>query len=252
MWNDVRMLNIATGVLAAVFVLILAGGAVAWGMHQRMFDLRGIVVRGDIRHLSLPAIRASAVAQLRGNFFSIDLGDARRAFETVPWVRRATVSRRWPNQLVVEIEEHVPMAHWIDGRGVNTHGELFAVNTAELEEYANLPMLEGPAGTEELVAQRLHDFTAWFKPIGRVPEAVALSNRFAWSVTLDDGLSVEIGREQDANTLAQRIARFVSTFEQVQKRWGGELQTADLRYPNGYAVRVAGVKFVAPKTARNR
>lgn len=252
MWHDVRALKLMTGLLLGVFAVVVAGAAIVWVTRLGMFDLRSILVRGDVRHLSLPAIRASAVQQLRGNFFTVDLATARRTFETVPWVRRASVSRRWPNQLVVEIEEHVPLANWVDGRGVNTYGELFSVNTAELEEYANLPLLEGPPGTEHLLAQRLRDFAGWFKPIGRAPEAVGLSSRFAWSVTLDDGMVIELGREQEAHTLAKRIARFVATFEQVRQRWGGELETADLRYPNGYAVRVAGVKFIAPSGARTR
>lgn len=252
MWHDVRALNLLTGVLLGLFVVIVAGAAIARVTRLGMFDLRGIVVRGDARHLSLPTIRASAVPQLRGNFFSIDLTEARRAFETVPWVRRASVSRRWPNQLVVDIEEHVPIANWADGRGVDTEGGLFAVNTAELEEYANLPLLDGPPGSERLVAQRLRDFTAWFKPIGRRPEEVALSRRYAWSVTLDDGLVVELGREQEGGSLAQRVARFVATIGRVSKQWGGEIETVDLRYPNGYAVRVAGVKFVAPTPAQHR
>ena len=252
MWHDLRALNLMTGLLVGVFAVIAMSAALAWVTRLSVFELRGIVLRGDTRHLSLPAIRASAVPQLRGNFFSIDLAEARRAFETVPWVRRARVSRRWPNQLVVDIEEHMPIANWADGRGVDADGELFAVNTAELEEYANLPLLDGPPGSEHLVAQRLHDFVAWFEPMDRKPEAVTLSRRYAWSVTLDDGMVVELGREQEAASLAQRVARFVATIDRVGKQWGGEVETADLRYPNGYAVRVAGVKFVAPKPAQHR
>ena len=252
MWDDVRQLNLATGALLVLLAVIVGICALIWQLRDSAFALKEIVLRGDLRHVTAPSVRATAVPQLRGGFFTADLGDVRRAFETVPWVRRATVSRHWPDALVVDIEEHVPLARWADGRGVDTDGELFAVNSAELDQYEDLPALEGPPGTEHLLTQRLHDFTQWFKPLGRTPEAVTLSNRYAWSLTLDDGMVVDLGREQATETLGARISRLVAAFDQVRTRWGGTPDTVDLRYPNGFAVRVAGVKFLAPKGAQTR
>ena len=39
--------------------------------------------------------------KLKGNFFTLDLAEAKRVFESVPWVRQAVVSRVWPNRLTV-------------------------------------------------------------------------------------------------------------------------------------------------------
>jgi len=49
---------------------------------------------------------------IKGNFFSINLQRARAAFESVPWVRRATVRRVWPDRLAVSLEEHRAAALW--------------------------------------------------------------------------------------------------------------------------------------------
>jgi hypothetical protein len=45
-------------------------------------------------------------------FISIDLDQA-RAFETVPWVRQATLRRIWPDRLAVHLDEHQPVALWL-------------------------------------------------------------------------------------------------------------------------------------------
>jgi cell division protein FtsQ len=265
MWNDVRLLNIASGALMVILMTVFAFHGVAWAVRQPSFDLHQVIVQAsrgaELRHVNVPTVRAVALPGLKGNLFTIDLAQARRAFETVPWVRHASVSRRWPDQLLVEIEEHEPLAVWDDGRGVNTYGELFAVNTAELEQFGNLPAFGGPSGSEARVTQRYRDFMQWFAPIGLAPREVTLSNRYAWSVALINvsnahvwpesaprQVQVELGREQAPQTLQQRVDRLVLSWRQVLSRWGAVPQAVDMRYPNGFALRIAGLKFQAPAT----
>jgi cell division protein FtsQ len=50
-----------------------------------------------LRHVNAPSVRANALGKLAGNFFTLDLNTARQAFESVPWVRHASVRREWPN-----------------------------------------------------------------------------------------------------------------------------------------------------------
>jgi len=260
MWNDARLMNgLSLAMLIVAAIGLFTSGA-SWAMRQPWFALQAIVVEPahgmQLNHINVPQMRASALPRLRGTLFTLDLVEARRAFESVPWVRRAVVSRQFPDRLVVQIEEHVPLGVWSDGRGVNTHGELFAVNSAELESAGPLPDLAGPVGSEAAVVQRWRDFGTWFAPVGMHVQSVELSSRYAWRVTLandgHDKLVVDLGREQDANTLEQRVSRFVAHVDAVKSQWGGMPKRADLRYPNGFAVQVAGVKFIQPKDSNQR
>jgi len=95
------------------------------------------------------AERARALPGLVGNFFSIDLAQARHAFETVPWVRRAVVRRVWPDRLAVRLQEHHAVELWEsnDGSGpgdrlVNSQGEVFEANLGDVEDEA-LPRSPG-------------------------------------------------------------------------------------------------------------
>ena len=59
---------------------------------------------------------------------------------------------------------------------------------------------------------------------------------------------VELGTGSAAEVLA-RTQRFVRTLTQVSARYGrgvDALQSADLRYPEGYALRLRGVGTVSP------
>ena len=94
---DVRLMNIAATVLFVAFGLLLVAALGWWALRHPVFAIRGIVVQGETSHNSVPMLRANVLPKLRGNFFTVDLQKTREAFETVPWVRHATVKRQFPN-----------------------------------------------------------------------------------------------------------------------------------------------------------
>jgi cell division protein FtsQ len=181
--------------------------------------------------------------RLAGNFFSVDLARSRAAFESVPWVRRAVVRRVWPDRLAVRLEEHRAVALWqaADGnnRLVNSFGEVFEANLGDVEDDA-LPLLAGPAGSAPRMLEMLQSLQAMFAPHDRFVELLALSGRGSWRVELDGGAPVELGRGSAAEVQA-RAQRFVDTLPEVTRHFGGPLLAADLRHPDGYAVRLRNV-----------
>jgi len=64
-------------------------------------------------------------------------------------------------------------------------------------------------------------------------ERVVLTQRHAWQLRLGNGLHVMLGR--DADLAEARLRRFVETYPSVEKR---KHDYVDLRYPNGFALRV--------------
>jgi hypothetical protein len=158
LWHDVRLLHSgANALLALALAAVLAAGA-HWLVKRPYFTLRSVRIEAapgtELRHVSTPLLRTSALRRLNGNFFTVDLNEVRAAVVAVPWVRRAMVRRIWPDRLVVAIEEHRPLALWGDGHVVNTFGELYSANLAEAEEYGPLPEFSGPAGSESTVLAR--------------------------------------------------------------------------------------------------
>ncbi len=271
MWDSPRIVNATALTIAIAAVLAFAIGAAAWAARRPFFTLKSIRVEPSLvpgaaavrpfRHVSAAAIHAEAVPRIlattRGNFFTVDLEAVRHAVEAVAWVRRAQVRREWPNRLVVSIEEHQVLAAWDDGRLVNTFGELFAANPAEAEEDSRgaLPELAGPVGSERDVASRYLDFKSWLAKLALVPDQVTLSPRYAWSVHIDNGtstgLTVDLGRERDANTLPGRVLRMINAWPTLVTRWPHPT-LIDLRYPNGFALRAEGLRLAPEEKAAAR
>lgn len=253
MWHDVKMLNAAAGTLLGLFVLALLGGGLWWLAQRPMFTLGEIRVESaagkELRRVSASTIRSTAVPRIKGNFFTADLTAVRAAFEAVPWVRKAAVRREWPNSLVVTLEEHVPLATWgQDGRLLSVQGEVFVANLAEAEEDGNLPEFAGPNGTEKEVLARYLELQTWFASVNLVPETVQLSNRYAWTVKLNNGMTVELGREQNSTTLKERVERLVAVYPQLVARLQDRIENVDMRYPNGMALKAGGLALGMGKT----
>jgi cell division protein FtsQ len=241
----------------------------------------GATASTPVNPTALDHVHAAQVAQfcvprITGTFFTNDLDVTRAAFEALPWVRRATVRRQWPNRLVVSIEEHRALARWNDEDGnrfVSVLGEAFGA-PGEKAIGAALPLLLGPEGTEKEVAQRYAEFGRRLALIGQVPAVVALSARQAWTIRLGrgtaaaprddagtgrsarpptpshDGLLLDLGREQARAPVLARLDRFVAHYAATLGRIGSRIDAVDLRYPNGFAARIPGFQATRASVSR--
>lgn len=224
MWDDPVALNRLSGLLLLATLLfslwMLGGQAVeAW------LPVRSVEVRGAAHQETRQGV-GPVVFRLSGSLFSVDLEAARQGFESLPWVRSATVRRVWPGSLLVELEEHVPAAAWNDFAMLNVHGEVFPARP-----WQGLPRFRAPEGMEKEVASRYGEFARVLGDRGWRIVALRVDVRGAWQLSLADGVTVDLGRER----LDERLKRFVTFYPMVSARMAG-IGRVDMRYPNGFAV----------------
>lgn len=246
---DVRLMQATANTVLALVVLGLLAAGLQRLVRAPVFNLQAIRVEGDVSRNSESTIRANAAPRLAGSFLTLDLQQARAAFEAVPWVRHAVVQRVWPGKLAVRLEEHQPAALWLgtDGndRLVNTHGEVFEANIGDVED-AGLPRLQGPEGSAVAMLtmlQRLAPVLGGRRDGDLVQ--LELSDRGSWRATLDKGAVIELGRGSN-DAVIERTQRFVQTLPRVEARYQRPLETADLRHADGFAVRLKGVTTSEP------
>ena len=251
MWDEPRLLNTAANALFALALVLVVYAAGTMIAHSPVFPLRAIRVQGNIEHVDSGQIVAALQGRVSGTFFSVDVEAIRSMFQTLPWVRRAEVRRRWPDRLEVMIEEHVPLARWgQEGRLVNMHGEVFAGRVGA-ERDAELPQFAGPAGSEQEVARRYALFRELLAPLSLEPHTVVLSQRQSWQLRLSNGLTVQLGRDSERDPVRERLARFVEVYPRTLGHLSRRLDHVDLRYANGFALRVPeSLRTEPPKPMR--
>jgi cell division protein FtsQ len=230
--------QLARALTWAACALLLYGGA-RWALAQPVFALHTVEVNAPVDHVTATQVRLVADRYVHGNFFTVDLEQVQQAFEKLPWVREARVTRRWPDVLVVSLTEHVPLARWNDASLVNQQGEVFDA-ACDLQ----LPQLEGPPHSNQEVVQRYLAYRTELGTINRRIDDLQLSPRRAWRVTLDGGTRLVLGRA-DADA---RLARFVALYPQLFSDPQALPVAVDLRYADGMALRYAPGTHPAAKT----
>lgn len=257
MFTDPRLTNFLANMLALLAVFAMVAAAVVWMVQRPYFAIAHIQIEplqtDTLTYVSPTTVKATIAGSTLGNFFTTDLDEVRELFETVPWVRQAHVRRVWPDTLSVSLEEQQPLALWNEDQMINTWGEAFRANQGELPDDAQLPHFYGPENSERLVVQRYAELARWFAPLSLSVRQVSLSPRYAWSIELNDGLRLDLGRDPGADVadphgrsgalpFATRIQRFVQAWPRLTERTDGHVvRSADLRYANGFAVTLAPV-----------
>jgi cell division protein FtsQ len=247
---DVRLMQWTSVALFGLAFLLCMTSAIGWMLRHPVFSIQGITVKGNVTHSNVVTLRANVLPQLSGNFFTLNLLQARQAFEQIPWIRSALVRREFPNRLSVTLDEFQPVALWGfegDGKFLSVEGAVFEVNADDVDS-DTLPLLKGP----ESQAKTVLDMYKFLKPMMAKMDLsldkLELSQRGSWTAQLASGATLELGHGTQQE-ISDRLQLFFKTLTQVASRYGRtvtSLLSADLRYDNGYALRLRGVSTVVP------
>jgi cell division protein FtsQ len=188
-------------------------------------------VFGDARHLNKTELAQRLGAGLNAPLLQLDLAQVRDRLLEEPWVHAARIRRDWPPAIEVRIDEEVPVARWGDKGLLNHEGDIF---WPELKpEYATLPRLNGPASDTGRVMAQFHDLNRMFQGAGLKLSGLSLEARGAWTLELDNGMRVVVGRER----VTERLARFIQIYRQGLAEHAAQIEQVDIRYTNGVAVK---------------
>jgi len=228
MWDKPQALLWMTNFLYALATVLMLYAIIFVVVHLPIFPLREVRVEGELAHVNREQVKLIVARHLNGNFFTVDLEKARNAFQKLPWARNVSVRRRWPDKLEVVIEEHKELARWGNIALVNTYGELF-----QAASDSDLPVFYGPGDGVAEVAQHYSAYSQILTTTDIKIAQLALTPRRAWQIKTDKDMVIELGREQ----MEVRLEKFASVYQTTLSGLGINVKYADLRYPNGFAVR---------------
>ncbi|MBI1245917.1 MAG: FtsQ-type POTRA domain-containing protein [Alphaproteobacteria bacterium] len=244
----------AAKISLAIVLLAGAGGGLAWawthGAPEMVADMRvdferavlsasaraGLAVnevRIDGRVESeMRDVRAVIDARKGSPILAFDPYAAKAELEKLPWVRTATVERRLPGTIVVQLDERIPLALW------QRHGRFTVIDSEGKEipgtdpaRFANRPVVVGddaPEHAASLVAL-LETEPALMK---RITAAVRVGAR-RWNLRLDNGIDVNLP-EANAGAAYERLAQLERENGLIDRN----LVAVDLRLPDRLILRM--------------
>lgn len=229
--NGATLFRLLAWAFALTLLALPVVGVLNGSFASDRWPLRHLELNAELRRVSAEQIQRVAMQHTGEGFFALSLTDLRDALVQLPWVESVQVRKRWPDTVVVKLLEFQPYAIWDERALVSRSGRLFEV--PGIESLAGLPRLSGPDDAVATVVNFHADAVRALEVARLGVERTRLSDRGSWTVVVDGGAELVLGRHE----AAERLARFADTIAALmQTRPHHALRHADLRYPNGYAL----------------
>ena len=199
---------------------------------QESAPVTSVVVTGEMPYTTRQDVLAAIEQIHMGNFFKVDVNEVQREVGDLPWVYSVSVRKQWPNQLKVYVVDQKPIAHWNGEFFLNEFGIAFQADEGRLTE--TLPAFFGPEGSEIIALDNYRNLTDLLNYGQLEIDELVLSERYSWLLTLNDGVTLNLGREDRV----ERIQRFLDVYSQIKDKQpdGQQVEYVDLRYDTGVAV----------------
>jgi len=227
-WRNYRrhfifLLLLAVLLLARLVYLTLA--------NPNRFPIHTIQVEASYEHVSRGQLESMLTPYLKESFYSLQAHDLKQELQTLPWVAKAQVKRKWPDILSISLVEHKPVALW-NGAFLTENSDLLKANQVEREAFTG-PNLSGPPDKTREVLQTYEKLSKLLGKYGLSASKLSLSESQSWELTLANGVKLRLGK-QDLET---RLGRFCRAYPAVFGEKPELLSSVDLRYPRGMAAK---------------
>ena len=178
---------------------------------------------------SLPRRRSACTPAT--SMLGFSLANARQRVEALSWVEHATVERRLPGTLVVNLVERRAYAIWQhDGKFVLIDRDGQVVANEDVAAFGDLPLVVG-AGAPQAATALLEALAAQPALKGRVIAAVRVGER-RWNLRMKNGTDVLLPEGAEPQALA-KLADLQATESLLDR----PLVVVDMRLPDRLVVR---------------
>lgn len=229
---NLHRINFLVGGVVTLLIVILFIWLGTIFIRPETMPIRNVRVEGEFRRLATEQLQTTVTNTIKGGFFNVNVEAIQKNLLRNPWVYQVTVRRIWPDSLNVKILEQTAIARWDEQGLINPYAEFFSVGRETIPE--NLPLFRGPDNSYRLLLEQYLYIKDKLSKHGLNISELILNERRAWSFVLDNGLKVILGRQSD---ITDKIDRFSIYVASDSKDHLAKMETVDMRYTNGFAVK---------------
>ena len=222
--------SIASTVLV-IAPIAVAIGAYQWIQNPQNLTITSVEVKGDLKILDREQLQPVIEPFTKTNLYLLDEKALETAIENNPWVYSASMTKIWPDKLVIKIFEQHPVAFWGKNEMLAENGEIIKASLEK--EKSKFPLLYSPNDKGRNMATGFLKIRKWMKDFPLKMVEFKEDSRGSWQIKLENGMTLKIGREHQE----KRLRRFMVGYTESLKSVINNVRTIDLRYTNGFAVK---------------
>jgi cell division protein FtsQ len=167
--------------------------------------------------------------------YQVDVDELGQSLAKIPWIENVAIERVWPHELLVNIEETVPIAIWNNSNILSNRGDLF--EPQDIESHRELPGLIGEPTQVSLVTDMYRQASKILRQASLRLIEIEYEKGLVWNLKLEDKTrkDIEFTLVLDGEKSVSRLYRFVEHYPSLS-RMDQVPERVDLRYPTGMAV----------------
>ncbi len=226
MWMIVKRSVAVLLMASSVYVLVI--------LYQwwSCYPTSMVRVAGEYAHTEQSHVSEVLMAQIQQHgFWRLPLVKLQSALKTLPWVKDARITRRWPGVIDVELNEYQPVARWGQFSLLDPQGQMFSPKKLP-DSVLTLPYLLGLKGQHSEILAQYQQFSSILQPIGVKIARLEATEQESWVVQLSNGLKIYVDQEKPGVPLK----RFADVYDAILGPHAVHAKRVDLRYANGLAV----------------
>lgn len=200
-------------------------------------------VVGQFSHIDSEQLKKHLSRFVGEGFLSADLDAVKEYIELLPWVYQARVTRVWPSEINVAIEEQVAVSYWNDEGLINAKGQLFI--PVNLDKGLPIPTLSYKKAFEDQDRLEMYQLFRYIQQELAIseltPKQLAQNLRGAWEVILSNGIAINLGHldlsgdaRKSLDDKLERVGKLLMPKSNITIE---NIERLDTRYPNGIAVK---------------
>ena len=223
--------RIVTFLALIIIPLLMVLALHNWIKKPENLQIKSVEVQGDLKHLDKSTLQPIIEPFVKTNLYLLDKKTLEEEIEFNSWVFSASLTSMWPNKLVVKIHEQNPIAFWGNEGMVNEFGEVIDVDLPLQKN--KLPTLYSPFDKGREMVESYLKIREWMKDFPVDIVEFKEDTRGSWVLKLANGMKVKVGRQEHE----RRLRRFIVGYSNQLVGQVEKIDTVDLRYTNGFAVK---------------
>jgi len=195
------------------------------------FAIKAVTITGA-RELTENEILSLAGVSPRNSLIFLNVADLRARLRAVPFIKDASVTKLFPNRLLIEVEERQPYALWQkDGSISIVSADGTVIDDLHDARYENLPLVTGEGANGKIA-----EYTALLDAAGdlrpRIRAGIYVAGR-RWTLKTNSGVEIVLPEKDPAQALS-RLALVEHDSHILEK----DILAIDLRIPGRIVARL--------------
>ncbi len=223
-----RLLLVVLGSAGGVGVV----GCYGTQMTQQFLNrpIAQVIIEGEFNYVKKENVNRVVQTMIGDSFVGENIDKIKQQLQSTPWIDNVNLVRQWPDRLLVDITEQVPIARWGDNSFINVRGEL--VRVGENTQINHLSKLSGNNEDAQMIMQQYAILTNVFQPYGLSVNTLEKDRRGVWQLRLSNHWLVKLGRDETF----EKVQRLTHLLDKQLLEKTANIAVIDIRYSNGLAV----------------